>query len=173
MFSLVICFIHSIHSTYVSIPNSQFTPPLTILWIHPLLFILICLQLLLLSAPQPESLQQLPFCQTLPNAALPSSSPVLHLRPFIQQNWIDHQWLLWARHLVPSLVPVFCHSTLYPIWLGHIEPFFGSSDKAFSFLWWVTLAGLCLEYSSPFPLSSSTLLILQEAFLALSLFPRV
>ena len=124
-------------------------------------------------SPQPESLQQLPFCQTFRNAALPSSSPVLHLWPFIQQKCLDHQWLLCARHFVPSLASVFCHSTLYPIWLDHMEPFFGSSNKAFSFLWSVTLVGLCLEYSSPFSLSSSTLLILQEAFLALSLLPQV
>ena len=167
MFSLVIYFTHSINSIYVSMPNSQFTPPLTILWIHPLLSIYFLPQ-----SPQPESLQQLPFCQTFWNAALPSPSPALHWGPFIQQKCIDHQWLLCARHFVPSLVSVFCHFTLYPIWLGHIEPFFGSSNKAFSFLWSVTLVRLCLKYSSPFPLSS-TLLILQEAFLALSLSPRV
>ena len=51
MFSLVIYFTHSINSIYVSMPNSQFTPPLTILWIHPLLSILICLHLLPPSVP--------------------------------------------------------------------------------------------------------------------------
>lgn len=135
-------------------PNHPLNPPTSL---HPYLSSTVSAL-----SPITRSLPQLPFSLTFQNSALPSSCPILHLRPFIQQKFIDHQWLLCARHFGIHFLS-FCFLPHLP-WPYRTSS--GSSDKAFSLLLAITLVVLWLHYSSPSSVSSSTLFILQKVFLA-------